>query len=77
MKRVSNEVYSLMTKFIVNEASANERLMVESLLHENEELVTLFNELKEYYQCKEKPEIKDPKPAFEKLTGRIQKMTDR
>jgi hypothetical protein len=77
MKGVSNEVYSLLAKCVANEASANELLMVESLLQENEDLRVLFSELKGYYQLKEKPEMKDPKPAFEKLNDRIQKMTNR
>lgn len=56
MKGVSNEMYSLMAKYIANEASASERLVLDSLLNENEELIVLFNELKHYYQLKEKPE---------------------
>ncbi len=56
MKGVSNEMYSLMAKCIADEASANERLVMDSLLKENEELIVLFNKLKHYYQLKEKPE---------------------
>ncbi len=74
MKGVSNEMYSLMAKCIADEASANERLVMDSLLKENEELIVLFNKLKHYYQLKEKPETKDPALAFGKLNTRIQKM---
>jgi hypothetical protein len=76
MKEVSNEVYSLMAKCIANEASVNELFVMDSLLKENEELIVLFNELKQYYRVKEKSEIKDPASAFEKLNSRIQKMTN-
>lgn len=76
MKGVSNEVYSLMAKCIANEASVNEQFVMNSLLKENEELIVIFNELRQYYQLKEKPEIKDPASAFEKLNTRIQKMTN-
>jgi hypothetical protein len=76
MKGVSNEMYSLMAKCIANEASVNELVVMDSLLKENEELIVIFNELKQYFQLKEKPETKDPTSAFEKLNNRIQKMTN-
>ncbi len=76
MKEVSNEMYSLIAKCLANEVSASERSVMDNLLRENEELIFIVNELKQYYQLKEKSETKDPACAFEKLNNRIQKMTN-
>lgn len=73
MKEIRNEMYMLMGKYLTHEASAHERLVLENMLNQNEELMTAFVELRQYYQLKEVPEFKDPGPAFEKLTIDIQR----
>lgn len=75
MNTVSNELWSLMAKCITHEASANERLVMDNLLLESDELLNTFNELQRCYQTKEQPLVTDPAPAFEKLNERIKKMT--
>ena len=74
MKGVRNEMYSLIAKCIANEATANECLVMDAILKENEELIVIFNELKQYYRLKEKSEVRDPKSAFERVNSRLQKM---
>ena len=41
-----------MDKYIANEASVCEQVVIKNLLKENEELVTVFKELKQYYHLK-------------------------
>ncbi len=74
MKGVNNKVWALMAKYIVNEASAEEKLIFSSLAVENEELRTIFKELLQYYRVNEPADINDPAPAFEKLNERIKNL---
>ena len=50
-----------MAKYMANEASDDERLVMDSLLQESKELKNTFQQLIPYYQTRESSDLKDPK----------------
>jgi hypothetical protein len=62
-----------LAKYLVNEASLEERLIVEKLLRENEGIRNDFQKLMGVYYFNEVPDQVDTYPFFDKLNSRIEK----
>ena len=73
MKQFGDEVWPLMAKYIVNETSATERLAMDKLLKECDELLDIYRKLQPYYETTGESDDADAVEAFRKLDARIRK----
>ena len=71
MVEVRDEIWSLMAKYLLNEASPQECMVVELLLAENEALRNYFTRLNTFLLMDNKHNMGDPVRAFAKLDQRI------
>ena len=65
--------WALLAKYLVNEATEDERLRAETLLRKNEDLRNDFKKLMVSYYFNDVPEQVEPVLFFDKLNSRIKK----
>ena len=73
MQEVRDEIWILLARYLCNEATPSECLIVELLLNENQKLKTLYSQLELDYLLKEQPGNKDAVKAFATLDEKIKK----
>jgi len=73
MSEVQDDIWGLLAKYLCGEASSTERLLVEILLKENEDLRNFYQQLEMAYLLNENKGNKDALYAFSKLDERIKK----
>jgi hypothetical protein len=72
---IKNEVWNLMAKFMANEASDEERAMMNKLFVENSNMEAIFRKLNMFYLTSEISTNTDSSQAFKRLDERIKNAT--
>lgn len=71
MKALDDRVWIKMAKYLANEASAEERQQISTLLAENKTVREMYEKLRVVYLTRDAGETVDSATAFEKLEARI------
>jgi len=73
MAEVRDEIWILLARYLCGEATPSECLIVEIVLHENEELRNFYQQMELDFLLNENQENKDAVNAFARLDERIKK----